>query len=54
MIKYRELKRHEQSIVTGNSMEKINWLHNKLDGNNQEITILFIIVIQLLALLGFF
>ena len=56
VIKCRELQRHEQSLVAENSMEKVKWLENKLDGNNQEITILFIIVIviPLLALSSFF
>ena len=56
MTKYRELKRHGQSLVVENSIEKVNWPDNKLDGNNKEITILFIIVIviPLLALLSFF
>ena len=44
-----------QMRVAEYSMEKINWLDNKLDGNNKEITMLFIIivVIQLLASLSF-
>ena len=56
VTKYRELKRHGQSLFAENSMEKVNWPDSKLDGNNQEITISFIIVIviQLLALLSFF
>ena len=57
VIKCREHhERHEQSRVAENSMEKVKWLENKLDGNNQEITILFIIVtvIPLLALSRFF
>ena len=56
VIKCRELQRHEHSLVAENSMEKVKWLENKLDGNNQEITILFIIVtvIPLLALSRFF
>ena len=56
MTKYRELKRHGQSLVAENSMEKVNWPDSKLDGNNTEIGILFVIVIviPLLALLSFF
>ena len=56
VLKYRELKRHGQSLVVENSIVKVNWPDNKLDGNNKEITILFIIVIviPLLALLSFF